>query len=136
MPRKTQRTNSQSKSTRNIPPQSYPTSTTTTTPSQPQNNTPSTIGSALSQGVGLGTGVALGSTLANGVANVLFRRNDNETVNENYKSEPQMEISNQNNNCFFEYNDYKKCMEENPNNINQCKLYLEMLNICRKDVIM
>ena len=135
MPRKTQRTNSPSKSPRNTSPQSYSTPAPQATPSQPQNNSPSTMGSALSQGVGLGAGVALGSTLANGVANVLFRRNDNENGHSN-NSEPQMEISNQNNNCFFEYNDYKKCMEENPNNTSQCKLYLEMLNICRKDVIM
>ena len=129
MPRKTNKTNKTNKATNSSKiPTSMSTNSTSNTPTK--NNSPSSsIGSSISQGIGLGTGVAIGNTMANGFANILFGQSDSD------KSTTQIDISNQNN-CFFEYNDYKKCMEENPINNNQCKIYLEMLNNCRKNVNM
>ena len=86
--------------------------------------------STITQGVGLGTGVAIGNTLANAAADKIFGNEpttvntDNNHIVENPK------------NCLFEYNDFKNCMIENNSNIELCQMYKEMLNICRKDVLL
>ena len=103
------------------------------------------FGSAVTQGVGLGAGVAIGSTMANSAANAIFGDNTsnpsslyNDNLNENNQHSYNNTFDNftKVNNCLLEYNDLKKCMVENNGNIEFCKVYQEMLNICRKDVVL
>lgn len=119
--------------------------------STPVNSHPQpTFGSAVTQGVGLGAGVAIGSTMANSAANAIFGNNNtsnpsnlnNDNLNENNQHTFTNTFTNtfdnftKVNNCLLEYNDLKKCMVENNGNIEFCKVYQEMLNICRKDVVL
>ena len=117
--------------------------------STPVNSQPKqTFGSAVTQGVGLGAGVAIGSTMANSAANAIFGNNTSNTSNPSNHNNDNLNENNQNsytntfdnftkvNNCFLEYNDLKKCMVENNGNIEFCKVYQEMLNICRKDIVL
>ena len=102
------------------------------------------FGSAVTQGVGLGAGVAIGSTMANSAANAIFGNTSNPSNlnNDNLNENNQHSFTNtfdsftKVNNCLLEYNDLKKCMVENNGNIEFCKVYQEMLNICRKDVVL
>ena len=100
------------------------------------NNQKPTLGSAVTQGVGIGAGVAIGNTMANAI----FGNNKN--INENENNNDQNTYTNtfdnitKVNNCFLEYNDFKKCMVENNSNLEFCKIYQEMLNICRKNVVL
>ena len=103
------------------------------------NNQQPSFGSAVTQGVGLGAGVAVGSAMANSAANAIFgNNNENTTSNESSTHSFTNTFDNftKVNNCILEYNDLKKCMVENNGNIEFCKIYQEMLNICRKDVVL
>ena len=104
---------------------------------KPVNNNPGLLNN-VTQGAAMGAGMSLGHSIFNSISSDSIP-NDGENTNMPQNKEPQNPTINiemdlnpiENRNCYHEMADFQKCLNKNQGQINFCKEYFNMLDICR-----
>ena len=95
---------------------------------QSQSPPPSGLLNNLLQGAVMGAGMSVGQSVMNSLSS-----NDNSNTQSN-NTQPQPIINFNpltNTNCEVEMNEFQSCLNKNQGQINFCKEYLNMLDLCR-----